>query len=103
MRHFTAALMLGMGMLALLAGRPGRSLQAPARDSDQTRALTLEFGIKDGAAARWDGSVSLSTGRIVKLRGHHFTDKDKINEGQSWQAATTDWPIPSGGMHPNEM
>src|SRR5712692_6188462 len=103
MRHSIAVLLLGAGILAFLAGRPGRSLQAPARDPDQVRAVTVEFGIKDGAAARWDGSVSISTGRIVKLRGHHFTDKDKINDGPSWQAATSDWPIAGGGMHPNEM
>ena len=104
MRRSIAAVIVAFGILALVAGRPGRSLQNAAPPRDQMRAVTLEFGIKDGSATRWDGSVSLSPGTILKVRGHHFTDKDKVNNADhSWQAATTDWPIMAGGLHPNEM
>ncbi|HYM11490.1 MAG TPA: hypothetical protein VEU62_12200, partial [Bryobacterales bacterium] len=103
MRHSLTILLLAAAALAFLATRPGRSLQSVAPPAGAVRALTLEFGVKDGVPTRWDGSVSLSEGTIVKLRGHHFTEKDSLGPGNSWQAATTAWPIATGGLHPNSL
>ncbi len=103
MRRSLVVLAAVAGVLALVAYRPSRTAQNVAPAPEPVRALTLEFGIKDGAASRWDGSVSLSTGSIVKIRGHHFTDKEQINQDHSWRAATTEWPVMAGGLHPNEM
>ncbi|MBI3696302.1 MAG: hypothetical protein HY238_15880 [Acidobacteria bacterium] len=102
MRSSIAGLLAAASLMWFVAGRQSRGLQnTPA--GEPVRALTLEFGIKDGSATHWDGSVALSAGSILKIRGHHFTDKDKINEDFSWQAATTEWPTMAGGLHPNEM
>lgn len=76
-------------------------LQAPV--SSPVRALNIEFGIKDSEVVPWDGSVALSRGEIVKLRGHHFSEKASLGPGNSWIAGTTEWPGHAGGMHPNEL
>jgi hypothetical protein len=67
------------------------------------RALTIEFGIKDHQSTVWDGSLSLSAGEVVELRGHHFTEQARIGPGHSWVASTTEWQGYGGGMHPNEL
>ncbi len=102
MRVWVAAVAIAGGLAAFVAARQARSPQAEP-PAASTRALTITFGIKDGAATRWDGAASLSAGKIVKVRGHHFTEKDSLNADQSWQAATTDWPVMAGGLHPNEL
>jgi len=84
-------------------GPAGASSPQTAPPADRPLALTLEFGNKDGAASRWDGSISISAGSILKLRGRHLTEKDRVNSDHTWQASTTDWPVMGGGMHPNEM
>ncbi|MCP5120424.1 MAG: hypothetical protein GY953_57250, partial [bacterium] len=76
-------------------------LAAPT--SAQVRALNIEFGIKDDKATKWDGSVSVSTGSVVKLRGHHFTEEAKLGPDNSWEASTTEWVGYGGGMHPHEL
>jgi hypothetical protein len=72
------------------------------QDDAPLRALSIEFGIKDSEATQWDGSLSLSRGEVVDLRGHHFTKEASIGSNNSWTAATTEWVGHSGGMHPNE-
>ncbi len=102
MRVFAVAVLVTGGTLAFLTARQVRTSQSEVVPPS-ARALTIEFGIKDGAPTRWDGSVSLSAGKILKVRGHRFTDKDKVNDDLSWTAATTDWPVMGGGLHPNEL
>ncbi len=100
MRHLLAV--ATVVLVVLLAGFPGGSaLQAPG--PGRIQAVTLEFGVKDVTATRWDGSAAISTGRIVRIRGHHFTDKDQVEGASGWQAGTSDWPGSGGGMHPNEL
>lgn len=67
------------------------------------QALNIEFGVKDHEATQWDGSVAISTGEIVKLRGHHFTADASLGPDNSWVASTTEWVGYGGGMHPNEL
>lgn len=79
------------------------AVSALAQEPYPLGALTIEFGIKDHQSTVWDGSLSLSTGRVVELRGHHFTENARIGPGASWVASTTEWQGYGGGMHPNEL
>ena len=62
----------------------------------------LEFGIRDHESTLWDGSVALSGGEILQLRGHHFTAEHRI-EGHTWTAGSTSWPASHQVMHPREV
>jgi hypothetical protein len=73
----------------------------PAPAADDLQSVTLIFGHKDPAPAAWDGSISISAGKIERLEGYHFTQQCRI-EGNSWKCATHPWGTFSGGMHPNE-
>ena len=91
--------------------RGGRSLpEAVAAGGSQSqeagfplRALTIEVGIRDHEPTPWDGSLSLSQGQIVQLRGHHFTDQSEVGPLHTWKASTTAWPESKGTMHLNEV
>ena len=74
----------------------------PAPRADDLQSLTLVFGTKDAEATKWNGSATLSSGRIEKLKGHHFTGESKILDGNAWQCSTHPWAGFAGGMHPNE-
>ncbi len=65
------------------------------------QSVTLVFGSKDAEPSRWDGSASISAGRIEKIEGWHFTAAAKVN-GAAWECSTIAWAPFSGGMHPNE-
>ena len=69
------------------------------------QAVNIEFGVKDYKPTRWDGSIEISEGEIVELRGHHFTEQDKIGPDRSWIASTTDWTPESyrGVVHLDEL
>jgi hypothetical protein len=71
---------------------------APAAD---LQAVTLVFGEKDAAPASWDGSASISAGRIERIAGYHFTEQCRI-EGNSWVCATHPWTPFAQGMNPRE-
>lgn len=73
----------------------------PAPPPDETQSLTLVFGAKDTEPSKWDGSISLSAGEILKVAGYHFTDACKV-EGSAWVCSTHPWGIFSAGMHPDE-
>ena len=66
------------------------------------RALTLVFGSKDPSPSPWDGSASLSSGKIEKIEGYHFNEKAEMLPANAWRCATSAWGTFSGGMHPNE-
>jgi hypothetical protein len=74
----------------------------PAPPEHEPQAVTLIFGSKDPAPAAWDGSVTISAGRIEKVTGYHFTEACRVLEGNAWVCGTNSWPSFSGGMHPNE-
>jgi hypothetical protein len=70
--------------------------------ADELQAFTLIFGAKDKEATQWDGSASLSSGKIEKIVGYHFTPDSKVLDGNAWQCASHPWANFSAGMHPNE-
>ncbi|MBI3682449.1 MAG: hypothetical protein HY235_18880, partial [Acidobacteria bacterium] len=73
--------------------------QTPSED--ELQSVTLTFGSKDAQPTKWDGSVSISKGKIERLAGFRFSDEARI-EGTSWTCSTVPWGTHGGGMHPNE-
>jgi hypothetical protein len=94
-----ASLLLWRGLVTTQASQITNPQPAPPEN--ELQAVTLVFGSKDSEPSSWDGSASLSAGRIEKVIGHHFTENCKVT-GASWQCSTVAWPNFSGGMHPNE-
>ena len=94
------------GFGILLLRQPATQAQItnpqPTLPADELQSITLIFGSKDSAAAKWDGSVSISKGAIEKVSGYHFTKECKIAEGNAWKCGTHPWPGFNPGMHPNE-
>src|SRR5215471_17286994 len=74
----------------------------PAPAADELQAITLVFGSKDMAPAKWDGSASIANGKIEKVIGHHFTSDCKIVDGNGWECGSHPWAPFAAGMHPNE-
>ena len=46
------------------------------------------FGVGDAEPMTWDGSVELSGGKIVSIKGWRFTGNDTTDYKSNWQAAT---------------
>ena len=44
----------------------------------------------------WDGSASISAGRIEKISGYHFMEKCRIAGATAWQCSRHPWPSFSG-------
>ncbi len=74
----------------------------PAPPAGELQSVTLLFGSKDQEPSRWDGSITISEGRIEKVIGYHFTETCRILEGNAWECGTHPWAPFSAGMHPNE-
>jgi hypothetical protein len=74
----------------------------PVAAADELQAVTLIFGSKDIQPSPWDGSVSLSQGKIERLAGYHFNEEARIAGTDSWVCSSYAWGAFSGGMHPNE-
>ena len=51
----------------------------PAPAGSDLQSVTLVFGSKDIEPTRWDGSASISAGRIEKIEGWHFTAAARVN------------------------
>ena len=51
-------------------------------------AFRISLGIGDRAATSWDGSISVSPGRIAEMRGWHFSGNDSIDGVSHWTAST---------------
>lgn len=73
----------------------------PAPLADDLQSMTLVFGAKDPTPAAWDGSISITAGKIESVEGYHFTQQCKV-DGTAWKCSTHPWGVFSGGMHPNE-
>lgn len=74
----------------------------PTPPSDELQSITLIFGAKDVEPTKWDGSVSLSHGRIERITGYHFDENGRVKAPAAWECSTYIWGRFAGGMHPNE-
>ena len=72
--------------------------------SGTSGAITMQFGQQDMEATRWDGSVAITGGSILKIRGHHFSKGDVIIGHSGWKAATKTWlpSVATGDLNPKE-
>jgi hypothetical protein len=50
--------------------------------------VRIRFGLTDKEATEWDGSVSVSPGKVVALSGWRFEQGDQASGTTGWQAAT---------------
>ena len=109
LKQITIGVAVAIGASAWLwQGTPSRAQVSipvtnpqPAPPAMELQSVTLVFGSKDSEPTRWDGSASISGGKIEKIEGWHFTSAAKVN-GNAWECSTSAWAPFSGGMHPNE-
>ncbi len=47
-------------------------------------SIRLMFGLDRFTPQRWDGSIQVSPGRILRLDGVHFEGRDRIVDGNGW-------------------
>src|ERR1700674_4283668 len=87
-----AATLLSVFSKPPISSRAARESQRTPAADDGLRAVTLEFGLRDQQPRSWSGSVSISAGTIVRLRGYHFGPNDKIVGDHGWEAASKFWP-----------
>lgn len=67
-------------------------------------AITMLFGVQDTASSRWDGTIKISGGTVLQIRGHHFGKEDEIIDGSGWKASTKNWlpSVATGDLNPTE-
>jgi hypothetical protein len=97
---FVAGFALVYQLATTQAGQITNPQPAPAEA--ELQSVTLVFGAKDTEPSKWDGSVTISKGRVERVAGYHFDDNAKILDGNAWSCSTYVWGAFSGGMHPNE-
>ncbi len=86
-RFLTAGLGLLAGLAAVLSlfsqGRRTAEIVAP-----RAQSFRILLGVGDQEPASWDGSVSLTAGRILSIRGWRFSGEDSTDYRSSWKAST---------------
>jgi hypothetical protein len=65
----------------------GLSLLGAAANADDV-GFRLRLGLNDKTPTNWDGSVTVSPGKVVAISGWRFTPADSTDGTNSWQAAT---------------
>ncbi len=67
-------------------------------------AVLIRFGFTDRQPADWDGSLSVSSGRIVSLEGWRFEDTDAVTGESAWIARTRPLSVrKSRGNNPKKL
>lgn len=92
---------LSVALLLLFRSGESRGQAGQAADLAEAKSVTLVFGGKDGEPQKWDGSVQVPGGRVVRLSGYHFTDQCRIVGQNRWVCATHPWD-PKAGAHASE-
>lgn len=81
---------------------PSRSQQPAAADDVQT--LLITFGHGATRQERWDGSVAVENGRLLRLERWHFSQGDTITGTNTWKCQTrTDELPPYVNIHYVEL
>jgi hypothetical protein len=65
----------------------GLSLLGAAANADDV-GLRLRLGLNDKTPTNWDGSVTVSPGRVTAISGWHFAGGDSTDGTNSWTAST---------------
>lgn len=50
--------------------------------------VRIRFGLKDESNTQWDGTISVSPGRVASIDGWRFQQTDKVLGASGWQAST---------------
>ena len=73
-----------MKKVALLLGL---SLLGAAAHADDV-GFRVRFGLNDKTPTNWDGSITVSPGRVTSISGWHFAGGDSTDGTNSWTAST---------------
>ena len=59
-----------------------------AAEEETATSLRLLFGLKRFTPQRWDGKISITPGRVVRVGGVHFEGRDEIKGPDEWWLTT---------------
>ncbi len=59
-----------------------------AAEEETTTSLRLLFGLKRFTPRRWDGKISVTPGRVLRVGGVHFEGRDEIKGPDEWWLTT---------------
>ena len=76
-----AAVAAGVGLYS--QGRNAKLTEMP-----RAVAFRILLGVGDRAPAKWDGSVTVTPGRVVSIQGWRFAAQDSTDSHSSWKAST---------------
>jgi hypothetical protein len=87
-RHFIQFLLsFSVSLLIFFYTGGPRPVQAAER-----YAVLITLGVNDESGRDWSGSLSVSDGRVISLRGHQFDNNDAILSNTTWRANSI-WKI----------
>jgi uncharacterized protein DUF3604 len=80
--------LLGLAMVVVAWGQSTTqtTLQNPPVDAD--RVVMLRLGIGDTAETKWDGSVAVTGGELVRVIGYEMRVGDFVRAPRRWEAST---------------
>lgn len=78
----TAGLLIYPSLMQRAKGGPSK-IEMP-----ETRSFRILLGLGDTEPAVWDGSIKVSTGKIVSIQGWRFAENDSSDYKSSWKAST---------------
>jgi hypothetical protein len=103
-RYLVVPAILGAAVLGLKAPDWYAAAQSTSAPAQPSATVLLWFGTKATANERWDGSVSVTSGRLLGIEGRHFSEGDAIAGEREWRAQTrTDRVAPYADIHYTEM
>ena len=82
--HSLGAWMLAIPALSISTGAAQTpSLNQPFA-TDSPVSVRLLFGLDRFTPQRWDGSLEVRSGRVLRMSGVHFEGRDRIINGNAW-------------------
>ena len=71
-------------VLAVVAGSAQTPQLARPLRTDSPVSIRLLFGLDRFTPQRWDGSLEVGSGQVLRLSGVHFEGRDRIVNGNDW-------------------
>jgi hypothetical protein len=57
--------------------------------------LRVRLGLTDKEPAKWDGTISLDSGRVTQITGWRFANGDAVQDTKGWNCSTRHQPLPA--------
>ncbi len=73
--------------LVFLLAWAGASAQTPLTDPD-VRSFRIRFGLTDQVETKWDGTVTVSSGELLRVRNWHPRPIDRIEGRNGWSLSS---------------